>query len=190
MYYVRVSSADTNLFGAGSEYELRVYVPIGPGGGVIRITSGPGFPGIAYLQIYLGPQEAINAHGGWQVPSVPSYAGGPALGRTSCLSNPLVRMPSTSRRFLVGPGQQHECERSAGTLTRVYATYTRSPSLSVNPAGGLAAGGSVHGPFTPGSTNYTLSNSGESPCDWTASKTRRLADALASQRNASGWCQR
>jgi hypothetical protein len=35
VYYVRVSSADTNLFGAGSEYSLKIFIPVGGGSLVV-----------------------------------------------------------------------------------------------------------------------------------------------------------
>ena len=172
IYYVRVSSADTNLFGAGSEYELRIYVPIGPGGGVIRITSSPGSSGnLAYLKIYLRHQEALDAGGGWQVPNS-WYAGGPYKEADNV---PLPSAGTYAVNFVQIPGwdlvSSTNVSVQLGNVTEVDATYTLSPSLSVSPAGGLAAGGFVGGPFAPTSVTYALNNSGESPCDWSASKT-------------------
>jgi len=58
---------------------------------------------------------------------------------------------------------------------------TRSVSLTVNttnvsgpmtvtPAGGLTSSGTAGGPFSPSSQTYTLTNTGTSPMNWTASK--------------------
>jgi len=44
--------------------------------------------------------------------------------------------------------------------------------LSVSPADGLESAGYVGGPFTPDSTEYTLTNVGESPLTWTAVATQ------------------
>jgi hypothetical protein len=172
VYYVRVSSADTNLFGAGSEYELRIYVPIGPGGGVIRITSQPqGVGSLAYLTIHLGPQEALKDSGGWRVPNS-SYAGG---WYKDAYLVPFSSAGTYAVNFVQIPGwdlvSSTNVSVQLGFVTDVYATYTRSPRLSVSPAGGLATGGFVGGPFAPTSITYALTNSGESPCAWLVSKT-------------------
>jgi hypothetical protein len=45
-------------------------------------------------------------------------------------------------------------------------------SLAVTPAGGLAASGNYGGTFTPSSLQYTLSNPGSTPVNWTAGKTQ------------------
>jgi hypothetical protein len=69
VYYVRVSAADTNLFGPGSEYELRIYASTGPDGGP---PFPPGFdnPGpvpIGFFNVYLGPPQALAAGAGWRI---------------------------------------------------------------------------------------------------------------------------
>ena len=45
-------------------------------------------------------------------------------------------------------------------------------SLSVSPAGGLSSSGTAGGPFTPSSQLYTLTNTGGTSINWTASKTQ------------------
>jgi hypothetical protein len=72
LYYVRVSAANTNLWGPGSEYELRIYVPIGGSGGVITILPIPPGPGIdiGSFSVYLGPPQALAAGAGWQIPEL------------------------------------------------------------------------------------------------------------------------
>jgi hypothetical protein len=65
---------------------------------------------------------------------------------------------------------------------------TRSVSLTVNSAGQLAvtpegdvnASGTVGGPFSPSSISYTLTNSGGTTLDWTASKTESWVSLSAS----------
>ena len=44
--------------------------------------------------------------------------------------------------------------------------------LSVAPSDGLSSSGIIGGPFSPSSKSYTLSNNGELPIDWSASKTQ------------------
>jgi hypothetical protein len=56
-----------------------------------------------------------------------------------------------------------------GNNTLISALYTRSATLSITPAGGLAASGFLGGPFTPASIAYSLTNSGESALNWSAS---------------------
>jgi hypothetical protein len=174
VYYVRVSSADTNLFGAGSEYELRIYVPIGQGG-VIMISSQASGDDAAYLRIQVGPAAAAAAGGGWRVPGSDFYPG--YYNGNNCAGcvpwfnsagTKTVEFNQLSGWDLVSSTNVNV---EPGRVTLVDASYRRSPTLSVSPAGGLAAGGIVGGPFAPTSITCTLGNSGESPCDWLASKT-------------------
>jgi len=68
MYYLRVRSADAALFGSGSEYELRIYVPTGGSGGVILLGgTGGGLLTLGAFYVALGPPQALAAGGGWQV---------------------------------------------------------------------------------------------------------------------------
>ncbi|MCC6356620.1 MAG: hypothetical protein IT577_22265, partial [Verrucomicrobiae bacterium] len=66
IYYVRVGSYDTNLFGPGSEYELKIYEPVGGAGGVNLLGGGSG-NGFATLRVTLGPQAARDAGGAWKI---------------------------------------------------------------------------------------------------------------------------
>jgi hypothetical protein len=67
VYYVRVSSADTNRFGPGSEYELRIYVPVGGAGGVILLSNPGGLLPMGSFNVYLGPAQALATGAGWRV---------------------------------------------------------------------------------------------------------------------------
>jgi len=59
-----------------------------------------------------------------------------------------------------------------GPLSVLLTVNERVPgTLSVTPADGLTSGGVEGGPFSPSSKIYTLSNTGDSSIDWTASKT-------------------
>ena len=51
----------------------------------------------------------------------------------------------------------------------VNATNVAGP-MTVTPAGGLTSSGTAGGPFTPSSVTYTVTNTGASPMNWTASK--------------------
>jgi hypothetical protein len=52
--------------------------------------------------------------------------------------------------------------------------------LDVDPAGTFQSSGFVGGPFSPASTNYTLSNTGDASLDWTATATQSWV-ALSAQ---------
>jgi hypothetical protein len=67
VYYVRVSSADTNRFGPGSEYELSIYMPAGGAGGVVLFGSSGGFLPMGSFNVCLGPTQALAAGAGWRV---------------------------------------------------------------------------------------------------------------------------
>ncbi len=70
MYYLRVVSADAGLFGPGSEYAVRIFVPIGGAGGV---PFPPGLPDpgqllpVGAFYVYLGPPQAVAAGAGWRL---------------------------------------------------------------------------------------------------------------------------
>lgn len=61
----------------------------------------------------------------------------------------------------------------AGNTTRTATLTVAAPpgALAVGPESGLAAAGLTGGPFTPGSTAYTLTNTGGQTIAWTATKT-------------------
>jgi hypothetical protein len=62
----------------------------------------------------------------------------------------------------------------AGNTTRAVGLTVNATSgaLSVTPAGGLSSSGTAGGPFTPSSQLYTLTNTGGTSINWTASKTQ------------------
>ena len=65
-----------------------------------------------------------------------------------------------------------------GTFT--VAISEASPgTMAIASSGDLLSSGTVGGPFTPGSTVYTLSNSGGTPIDWSAGKTTSWVDLSA-----------
>jgi hypothetical protein len=45
-------------------------------------------------------------------------------------------------------------------------------AMTVSPQGGLSSSGTVGGPFSPSSITYSLTNTGTSPINWTASKAQ------------------
>ena len=60
-----------------------------------------------------------------------------------------------------------------GTATRAVtlAVNPLIPVLSVTPTGGLSSAGDYGGPFTPAIKDFTLTNAGNGPMNWTAGKT-------------------
>jgi hypothetical protein len=67
MYYVRVSLADTNLFGPGSEYSLQIFLPIGLDEGPILLNGNGGLFAIGRFSVYLDPPQAVAAGAGWRI---------------------------------------------------------------------------------------------------------------------------
>lgn len=61
---------------------------------------------------------------------------------------------------------------ASSTTTGLVEAYDFPDYLSVTPLTGLAATGITGGPFTPESQTFTLTNTGPSPLNWTASKTQ------------------
>jgi hypothetical protein len=162
VYYVRVSSANTNLFGPGSEYELRIYEPTGTGGGVITITFG-GSGMLAFIQVQINPQPA---GAGWRLQGQTAYHTNPADTETvSQGGSPVIEF-----RPVAGWDVPHArtVEVTLGTITVIPATYTRSAQLAVGPAGELGFSGLVGGPFNPTNITCLLTNSGEGALHWAA----------------------
>ncbi len=140
----------------------------GTGGGVITITAGAGSGLPAYVQVPIGPPEAVAAGAAWRVYGTTTWSTAPTFTETIASGNSVTlefkpihgwNLPS-NKTVQITPGQ----------LTTVPATYTRIP-LAVIPAAGLASSGYSGGPFTPAGVTYTLTNSGGSSLDWSASKT-------------------
>ena len=59
---------------------------------------------------------------------------------------------------------------STATVTITVSAATAAGPLTVTPAGGLTSSGTAGGPFTPPSQSYTITNTGGSPMNWTATK--------------------
>lgn len=67
-----------------------------------------------------------------------------------------------------GPtGEQKQAEVASAN-----SQPTNPGTLSVNPSGAFAASGTQGGPFSPSSNAYTLTNPGDQPIVWAASKTQ------------------
>lgn len=63
--------------------------------------------------------------------------------------------------------------KSGENYTAVASGATPKPGvLTVTPGSGLSSAGKAGGPFTPASVQYTLQNTGESPLNWSASKSQ------------------
>ena len=68
----------------------------------------------------------------------------------------------------------------SGSASRSVSLTINSPGrLVVETVGDLLASGMVGGPFSPGSTIYTLSNPGGTPINWSAGKTSSWVDLSA-----------
>jgi hypothetical protein len=67
IYYVRVSSYNTNLFGPGSDYDLQVSDTTGGAGGAILIGN-EGLPfNYGYFYVSPGPDDALGAGAAWRI---------------------------------------------------------------------------------------------------------------------------
>jgi hypothetical protein len=75
----------------------------------------------------------------------------------------------------------------SGNTTRAVSLTVNAPpgALSVTPSTNLVSSGTVGGPFSPASKDYTLTNTGGQPLNWTAAKTQAWID-LSSAGGALG----
>jgi len=141
----------------------------GTGGGVITIVAGSGSPQLAYLQVDIGPQAALDAGGAWRVQGTTAWASDPQYTAT------LASGSSVTLEFKAIPAwnlpPNNTVQITPGQMTVVAANYTSNPAqMGVTPASGLSAGGFAGGPFNPSENTYTLTNSGGASLNWSASK--------------------
>jgi hypothetical protein len=109
VYYVEVSSANTNLYGPGSEYELQIYEPVGGNnGGVVLLGNAVGsLFSVGSFNVTLGPPAALAAGAGWQVTE---------------LTNQTYYSDNSATYVLPAAGYMLTFENAAG-----YATPTNCP---------------------------------------------------------------
>ena len=69
-----------------------------------------------------------------------------------------------------GPGGHGTASLSDEVITVTVNAATAAGPMTVTPAGGLTSSGTAGGPFTPPSVTYTVTNTGASPMNWTATK--------------------
>ena len=100
---------------------------------------------------------------------------GPSTGTFSLNSNggftytPTIASGSITFTYRASDGS---LTSNLATVTITVTAATAAGPLTVSPAGGLTSSGTVGGPFTPPSQSYTLTNSGGSPMNWTATKVQ------------------
>lgn len=154
------------------------------GGGVILISSSATGGGNAYLEVTLGPQAAIDAGGGWRV------QGGSIYVNASDALTYFTQAVSITIEFNPVSGWEEPPTNTVsvtpGQTTVIDARYLAYSNLVVTPAGNLASSGYAGGPFTPASTNYTLSNPGEAVLTWSASSTSNWLTLLPSSGKLAG----
>jgi Viral BACON domain len=154
-------------------------------GGVITMTAGSGGSGLlAYIQVNIGPKEALAAGAQWSVRgtdvwySNPPWTAALPAGKSAVLEfKPVPNWDLPPNQNLTLPG---------GTLTKASALYTRSAQLAVSPAGGLAFSGSAGGPFKPSKVTYTLSNSGGAKLSWKGTTTSNWLSLSATNGTLAG----
>jgi hypothetical protein len=125
VYYVQVRSAVTNLFGAGSEYELRIYERTGTGGGVVTMTAGSGGGSLAYIQVTLDPPEVVSAGAAWRVNGTGGWAGNSPFTIAVAAGSSAVLEFRPILGWNLPPSQS--LTLTPGNLSTLSASYTRTP---------------------------------------------------------------
>jgi hypothetical protein len=122
----------------------------GTGGGVITITAGAGSGLLAYLQVPIGPMNAVAAGAAWRVSGTTGWSTG------ATFTAPLTSGQVVTLEFKPIPGWNLPTNSTVpialGQLTVVPATYTRvvtpvPPVLTFNPASGLGITGTTGATF-------------------------------------------
>jgi hypothetical protein len=120
------------------------------GGGVITIRAGAGSGLLAYLQVNIEPQAALDAGAAWRVQGTTAWSGGPTYTATIGAGD------SVTLEFKPIAGwnvpANNTVQTALGQLTIVPATYTpvvppAAPVLTFNPASGLGITGSTGATF-------------------------------------------
>ena len=166
IYYVRVSSVRHQPLGPGSEYELKIYEPIGGSGGALLLANpGSGSSGTAISRVSIGPSNAVAAGAAWRVAELGGRLVQRYTSSTPCRC-PRCRQtgtsPSgTSRASRLPPGRRSRCRPTGPSPSRplppVYA-YTNLIPKTVGMS--LGAGG-VFGVHLPGHPGQVLRHRGE-----------------------------
>jgi hypothetical protein len=139
-------------------------------GGVITFTVGSGGSGVlAYMQVNIGPKEALAAGAQWKVRGADVWYSNPPWTAALAAGGSAVLEFKPVTNWDLPPNQN--LTLTLGKLTTASALYTRSAQLAVRPAGGLASSGRAGGPFKPAKVTYTLSNSGGARLSWKGTTT-------------------
>ncbi len=99
---------------------------------------------------------------------------GPSSGTLNLSSNgsftyvPTIASGSVTFTYRANDGSLDSA--TAATVTITVTAATAAGPMTVTPAGGLTSSGTAGGPFAPASQSYTLTNTGGSPMNWTATK--------------------
>ena len=140
------------------------------GGRTSSATNGTGgwVRGILYRD-----NVEIARSAGTVAPGNSGPSGGSGLPITFTTAAPTTPGPYTYAAAWFGNtgnnGSTHGEVRAPSITITVSAASAAGP-MTVTPAGGLTSSGTAGGPFTPSSQTYTVTNTGTSPMNWTASK--------------------
>jgi len=120
---------------------------------------------------YDGTQTCNDTCTGWNTCTSTEYCGDNEINGTEQCDGTDWGTIQTCSDLLQGTTGTLSCNQNNCTFDTSQCVQNQG-ILSVSPAGGLSSSGTVGGPFSPSSLQYTLNNMGTAGIAWTATKTQ------------------